>query len=94
MLSVAGNQYVSFALEQATAFQGIPITHLFGCDNSNWGSLGDHVRHVMSHLASVHFSLNRAVYFNLVAMHLESSCIFMVGLSGVGELGLLSQKCK
>ena len=78
---------MSFAMEQATAFQGMSISHLFGGDNSNWGNLGDHVRHVMGYLASVHRSLNRAAYCNLLAMHLESLCIFMVRLLGVGKMG-------
>ncbi len=94
MLIVAGDRYESFALEQAAFFQRIPIAHFFGGDISNGGHFDDHVRHAMSHLASVHFPVNRTAYDNLVAMHQESSRIFLVGSPVVDELASLAQESK
>lgn len=91
MLIVAGDRYESFALEQAAYFQRIPIAHLFGGDISNGGHFDDHVRHAMSHLASIHFPVNRTAYDNLVAMHQESSRIFLMGSPVVDELASLEQ---
>jgi GDP/UDP-N,N'-diacetylbacillosamine 2-epimerase (hydrolysing) len=92
MLIVAGDRYESFAIEQAAFFQRIPIAHLFGGDISNGGHFDDHVRHAMSHLASIHFPVNRTAYSNLIAMHQEKSRIFLVGSPVVDELALLDGK--
>jgi UDP-N-acetylglucosamine 2-epimerase len=91
MLIVAGDRYESFALSQAAFFQRIPITHLFGGDISNGGVFDDHVRHAMSHLASVHFPVNRTAYNNLVAMHQECSRIFFVGSPVVDDVASLER---
>lgn len=92
MLIVAGDRYESFALVQGAFFQRIPIAHLFGGDISNGGHFDDHVRHAVSHLASIHFPVNRTAYENLIAMHQEKSRIFLIGSPVVDELSSLAQK--
>lgn len=91
LLVVAGDRYESFALGQSAFFQRIPIAHLFGGDISNGGHFDDHVRHAMSHLASVHFPVNITAYNNLVSMKQEASRIFLVGSPVVDELSSLSE---
>lgn len=91
LLIVAGDRYESFALEQAAFFQRIPIAHLFGGDISNGGHFDDHVRHAMSHLASVHFPVNKTAYGNLISMQQEESRVFLIGSPVVDELASLAE---
>ena len=90
LLIVAGDRYESFALEQAAFYQLIPIAHLFGGDISNGGHFDDHVRHAMSHLASVHFPVNKTAYDNLISMQQNESRIFLIGSPVVDELEFLT----
>lgn len=89
-LIVAGDRYEAFALEQIGFFQRIPIVHLFGGDISNGGHFDDHVRHAMSHLASVHFPVNQTAYDNLIAMHQNNSRVFLIGSPVVDELASIT----
>lgn len=91
LLIVAGDRYESFALEQAAFYQLIPIAHLFGGDISNGGHFDDHVRHAMSHLASVHFPVNRTAYDNLISMQQDKSRVFLIGSPVVDELTFLTE---
>ena len=86
LLLVAGDRYELFALVQAAFYQQIPLAHLFGGDISNGGTFDDHVRHSMSHLASVHFPVNQTAYNNLISMHQDKSRIFFIGSPVVDEL--------
>ncbi|PLX51034.1 MAG: hypothetical protein C0613_01565 [Desulfobulbaceae bacterium] len=91
LLMVAGDRYESFALEQSAFYQRIPIAHLFGGDISNGGHFDDHVRHAMSHLASVHFPVNKTAYDNLIAMKQEESRVFLVGSPVVDDMVCITQ---
>lgn len=91
LLVVAGDRYESFALEQGAFYQRIPIAHLFGGDISNGGHFDDHIRHAMSHLASVHFPVNKTAYDNLILMQQEESRVFLVGSPVVDELASLTE---
>lgn len=91
LLIVAGDRYESFAMGQAAFYQQIPIAHLFGGDISNGGHFDDHVRHAMSHLASVHFPVNKTAYNNLISMRQEKSRVFLIGSPVVDELAFLTE---
>ena len=89
MLLVAGDRYESFALTQAAFYQRIPIAHMFGGDISNGGHFDDHIRHALTHLASVHFPVNKTASSNLLAMHQEMSRIFLIGSPVVDDIAKL-----
>jgi len=91
LLILAGDRYESFALGQSAFFQRIPIAHLFGGDISNGGHFDDHVRHAISHLASVHFPVNKTAYKNLGSMQQQESRIFLIGSPVVDELASLAE---
>lgn len=86
LLIVAGDRYESFALAQTAFYGRIPVAHLFGGDISNGGHFDDHVRHAMSHLASVHFPVNQTAYDNLISMRQVKSRVFLMGSPVVDEL--------
>ena len=92
LLIVAGDRYESFALGQSAFFQQIPIAHLFGGDISNGGHFDDHIRHAMSHLASVQFPVNQTAYNNLISMQQEESRVFLIGSPIVDELASLAER--
>lgn len=83
---IAGDRYESFALASRCFFEKIPIFHLFGGDMSYGGHFDDHLRHAISHLACIHFPVNKTAKSNLINTKEEPSRIFHIGSPVVDEI--------
>jgi UDP-hydrolysing UDP-N-acetyl-D-glucosamine 2-epimerase len=88
---IAGDRYENLALATRCFFERIPVIHFFGGDVSYGGHFDDHLRHAISHLASIHFPVNNTARENLLKMNEEPTRVIHLGSPVVDEIAAVSQ---
>jgi GDP/UDP-N,N'-diacetylbacillosamine 2-epimerase (hydrolysing) len=83
---VAGDRFEIFACVIAAYYQRIPIAHIFGGDKSAGGHLDDNVRHAITKMSHIHFTVCDDSYKRVLNLGEEKYRVFNFGSPVVDNL--------
>lgn len=76
---IPGDRFEILASAVSAYYQRIPIAHIFGGDKSEGGHLDDNIRHAITKISHLHFTVCQDSYERVLKLGEESGRVFNVG---------------
>jgi len=86
IIFVPGDRFEIFACVIAGFYQNIPIAHIFGGDRSSGGHFDDHIRHAITKLSHLHFTVCDDSYQRVLRLGEERNRVYNFGSPVIDNL--------